>query len=288
MEKKNNPKYSGLIYNFEIFHIREKNIPLDTLEVKETIQSFAVEPQGHKLVVITGENLRTNVTFYRMGQGQKSGKIETLKVLSQPVNSAIWAPNGNYVVLAAMKMGSNQGGLLLFVDTNDCSIMAKQEHVDLSDVEWDPTGRYVTSYVNIHNAKRDHSFKIWTFQGNLVFEKNAERLLTFHWRPRPSSLLTEDMIKEIRRNRNVWTPKFDLRDRMLRTGESAKQQEQRRRLQEAFQAIKEKNVKRLEIQRQQRLQLRGGKDSDLSLDQRSSEEQTVEFLIKTEEIEYKV
>ena len=43
--------------------------------------------------------------------------------------------------------------MLLFVDTNDCSIMAKQEHVDLSDVEWDPTGRYVTSYVNIHNAK---------------------------------------------------------------------------------------------------------------------------------------
>ncbi len=24
----------GLIYNFEIFHMREKNVPLDTLEVK--------------------------------------------------------------------------------------------------------------------------------------------------------------------------------------------------------------------------------------------------------------
>jgi len=32
--EKNNPKYSGLIYNFEIFHMREKNVPLDTLEVK--------------------------------------------------------------------------------------------------------------------------------------------------------------------------------------------------------------------------------------------------------------
>ncbi len=71
----------------------------------EIIQSFAIEPSGHKLVVITGESLRTNVTFYKMGQGQKSGKIETLKVLAQPVTTAIWAPNGQYVVLAAMKAG---------------------------------------------------------------------------------------------------------------------------------------------------------------------------------------
>lgn len=71
----------------------------------ETIQSFAVEPVGHKLVVITGESVRTNVTFYRMGQGQRSGKIETLKVMTQPVTTAVWAPNGQYVVLAAIKTG---------------------------------------------------------------------------------------------------------------------------------------------------------------------------------------
>lgn len=64
-----------------------------------------MEPNGHKLIVITGENLRTNVTFYKMGQGQKSGKIEPMKVVSQPVTAAIWAPNGQYVVLAAMKTG---------------------------------------------------------------------------------------------------------------------------------------------------------------------------------------
>lgn len=44
----------------------------------EPVQSFAIESVGHKLIVITGEGLRTNVTFYKMGQGQKSGKIEVL------------------------------------------------------------------------------------------------------------------------------------------------------------------------------------------------------------------
>lgn len=105
----------------------------------------------------------------------------------------------------------------------------------------------------------------------------------------PRFPLTLNLFQEVRKNRHVWTPKFDLRDRMLRTGESAKQQENRRRLQEAFQAIKEKNAKRLAIQRNQRLQLRGGRDTDISLDQQASQagEETVEFLIKTEEVEYK-
>jgi hypothetical protein len=40
-----------------------------------------------------------------MGQGQKSGKIEILKSMAQPVTTAFWAPNGQYVVLAAMKTG---------------------------------------------------------------------------------------------------------------------------------------------------------------------------------------
>lgn len=42
---------------------------------------------------------------------------------------------------------------MIFIDTNDLTVMAKQEHPDLSDVEWDPTGRYVATSVNLYNAK---------------------------------------------------------------------------------------------------------------------------------------
>lgn len=31
-------KYSGMYYNFEIFHMREKEIPVDSVEIKEPIQ----------------------------------------------------------------------------------------------------------------------------------------------------------------------------------------------------------------------------------------------------------
>jgi hypothetical protein len=76
---------------------------------------------------------------------------------------------------------------------------------------------------------------------------------------------------------------------MLRTGESAKQQEHRRKLLDEFQKIKEKNIKRLAIQKAQRMKLRGGTDTDLLFEQQPSTvgEEVVEFLIKTEEVEYK-
>ncbi len=38
--------------------------------------------------------------------------------------------------------------------------MQKQEHPDLSDVEWDPTGRYVATSVNLWNAKVYFNFYV--------------------------------------------------------------------------------------------------------------------------------
>ena len=48
---------------------------------------------------------------------------------------------------------SSAGGQLVFVDAAEMSVMTKQEQPDLSEVEWDPTGRYVATSVNLWNAK---------------------------------------------------------------------------------------------------------------------------------------
>ena len=39
-------------------------------------------------------------------------------------------------------------GILEFVDTADMTVMAQTEHFMATDVEWDPTGRYVTTGVS--------------------------------------------------------------------------------------------------------------------------------------------
>ncbi len=59
----------------------------------------------------------------------------------------------DFVGIMNLFFSSSAGGQLIFFDTTDMSIMSKPEHPDLSDIEWDPTGRYVASSVNLWNAK---------------------------------------------------------------------------------------------------------------------------------------
>ncbi|GFS34858.1 eukaryotic translation initiation factor 3 subunit B [Nephila pilipes] len=40
-KEKNEYKYSGMYYNFEIFHMREKQIPVDSIEIKENITALS-------------------------------------------------------------------------------------------------------------------------------------------------------------------------------------------------------------------------------------------------------
>lgn len=42
----------------------------------------------------------------------------------------------------------SMNGALAFVDTSDCIMMNIAEHYMASDVEWDPTGRYVVTSVS--------------------------------------------------------------------------------------------------------------------------------------------
>ncbi len=60
-----------------------------------------------------------------------------------------WSPAGQYIVLAECR----EVGALEFIDTTDFSTMASGEHYKATNVEWDPTGRYVVSSVSAWNHK---------------------------------------------------------------------------------------------------------------------------------------
>lgn len=55
-------------------------------------------------------------------------------------------------VLVCKAMGffclCSMNGALAFVDTSDCTMMNIAEHYTASDVEWDPTGRYIVTSVS--------------------------------------------------------------------------------------------------------------------------------------------
>lgn len=46
--------------------MREKQIPVDSVECKEPIQAFAWEPVGQKFAMIHGESPSINVSFYEV------------------------------------------------------------------------------------------------------------------------------------------------------------------------------------------------------------------------------
>lgn len=61
-----------------------------------------------------------------------------------------WSPTGQFIVLCALRSTNYQ---LEFVDTSDFTITNTQEHFKLTDVEWDPTGRYVVTSVSYWTNK---------------------------------------------------------------------------------------------------------------------------------------
>lgn len=61
-----------------------------------------------------------------------------------------WAPQGQFVILAQLKTAE---GPLEFIDTSDFSIMNAIMPEMTTDIEWDPTGRYVMSAVSAWTGK---------------------------------------------------------------------------------------------------------------------------------------
>jgi len=276
-EKGENPKYSGMYYNFEIFHLREKNIPKDSEEVKEAIHAFAWEPVGNKFAIIHGESPNICVSFYGVKTGQKPTMLKRLE--KRVCNNLFWSPMGQFIVLADLRAN----GILEFVDTNDFTVMNTTDHFQVTDVEWDPTGRYVVTAVSYWKVKVDTGYWIWSFQGKIIKRNNLEGFCNFMWRPRPPTLLSVEQQKEIRKNLKKYSPQFESKDRMRMTKASKELMEKRSKLMKDFEEIRNRQLDIWKSQKPRRLELRTNVDTDeLDSDTKNVEEEVVEFFVKEE------
>lgn len=120
---KSEVKYSGMYYNFEIFHMREKEIPVDSVEIKESIHAFAWEPIGSKFAIIHGDMSNICISFYGVNAGQAPSLLK--KFEKKPYNHLFWAPSGQFIVLANLGL---TGGALEFLDTYDFTVMNIADH----------------------------------------------------------------------------------------------------------------------------------------------------------------
>lgn len=212
--------------------MREKDVPVDVIEMKvsEELVSLHWEPKGNKFSVISTENSNNLVCFYEVQQNTVgSSSTAGVKILKQieakGINVVKWSPKGKICVLAGIRGFT---GDLQFWDVDDLTMMSSGEHYSCTDVEWDPTGRYVVSFVSAWHVQNDNGLMMWTLTGQELAKQNIIGLKQFVWRPRPATLLPLSAQKKIKKNLKNYSKEFDEEDAAQSNKASTEVQEKRK------------------------------------------------------------
>ena len=134
--------------------------------------------------------------------------------------------------------------------------------------------------------KVDNAYWLWSFQGKILKRYQLDRFCQLLWRPRPPTLLTQKDIKEIKKNLKKYSVEFDVVDREQGSKKSKELLTRRRNFYEEFMAFRKLKDQEFREQKEQRLALRNGNDTDnLDADNADMEEEEVEFLVSEQIVE---
>ncbi|KAL2114864.1 hypothetical protein VTJ04DRAFT_10527 [Mycothermus thermophilus] len=251
----------------EIFRVKEKGVPVEVVDtIKDTVINFAWEPKGDRFVIITTPEPvgatavppKTSVSFFcpEKAKGNTVGNFKHLRTLEKKNSNAIyWAPKGRFVVIAAV--GNSQSSDLEFYDldfegdkpesekdlTANLQLMNVADHYGVTDIEWDPSGRYVASWASAWKHSMENGYHLYDFRGELLREEAIEKFKQFAWRPRPPCLLSKEEQKQVRKNLREYSRIFEQEDaERISSADVAVVEARRRLLNEWFawrEAIKE-------------------------------------------------
>ncbi|KIW50751.1 hypothetical protein PV05_09539 [Exophiala xenobiotica] len=244
----------SLATNLEIFRIKEKGVPVEVVDsLKDTVINFAWEPKGDRFVLITageavaGSNVlpKTSVQFFapEKVKGAGTGAFKHARTFDKKNSNGIyWSPKGRFVVVATVSV--QQHSDLDFYDLDyegekpeseahlnaNLMLMNSEDHYGMTDVEWDPTGRYVTTSASVWTHQMENGYKLWTFYGQLLAEAPTEKFKQLLWRPRPPTMLSKEEQRTIRRNLREYSREFEELDKEMEEGANLAVVEARRRL----------------------------------------------------------
>ncbi|XP_047340523.1 eukaryotic translation initiation factor 3 subunit B-like [Impatiens glandulifera] len=269
---------------FELFRIKERDIPIEVLELEnknDKIIAFAWEPNGHRFAVIHGDGPRPDVSFYSMRTTHNTGRVSKLTTLKgKQANALYWSPAGRFIILAGLK-GLN--GQLEFFNVDDLETMATTEHFMATDIDWDPTGRYVaTTVTSVHEM--ENGFNIWSFNGKLLYRTLKDHFFQFLWRPRPPTLLSAEKEEEIAKNLKKYSKKYEAEDQDVSTLLSEQDREKRKMLKDGWERWVNEWKRMHEEERLERLGLRDGEASDEEEEYEAKEVEVEELLNVKEEV----
>ena len=216
------------VTNLELFRLREKDIPVDVVELAQgqDVTNLFWEPHGTRFAVLAQEGTqKTVVQFYQMvpagatdtkgkkksAKAEQAGEVKLLKTAdAKGINQVVWSPKGRFCVLGGVR--GFQGDLQFWDVDDEPTLMNTGEHYMCTDVEWDPTGRYVMTSVSYWRVQSDTGFTLWSFTGQLLSRQSVPLFKQLLWRPRPPTLLSKEKQAEVKKKLKDYSREFDEQD----------------------------------------------------------------------------
>ena len=276
-----------LTTNFEVFRMREKDIPIEVVELDDTIVAFSWEPTGKRFAIIHGEGIRTAVSVYSVS-GKKVAQTATFD--NRQANALFWSPAGNQLLLAGL---GSMNGQLEWVDVDAVESLAQNEHFMASEVEWDPSGRYVITAVTQPigdggghwRFTHDNGYRLWSLQGVLLATVPLEKAHQVLWRPRPKGILSKEQLADINRTlKEKYWRRFEAEDEEIRRSQLQGRDKERQELKSQWKAYRARKEEEFAEEREMRRELRGGYKSDDEDDLVPVEQAVEEEISREEEI----
>lgn len=214
--------------NLEFFRMTEKAIPVEVIELKDTVTNFAWEPKGDKFITISRHDSAdpndkplpnsNTVSFYALERKKNiQAAWKVVKAFEKKSTTSIyWSPKGRFAVTTNFGVpGTAQANLEFWeFESDDTSNTITQvssgEYYGIVDMEWDPSGRFIALW----STKGQAGFKILNFHGELLHERGVDYFRGLTWRPRPGQVLTSKERRAVLKNLKEFSSRFDEEDAM--------------------------------------------------------------------------
>ncbi len=212
-----------------------KGVPCRGRRAQGPVTAFAWEPHGTHFAVISsnGPQLGTPAPV-SPSRPSSTSTTSTPRATSAPsrvldnktLNTLFWSPRGRHMVAATL--GSSQKFDLEWYDVDfmhevrqgnpsadpadDVKLIGTGEHYGITDLEWDPSGRYVATSASVWRHSLENGFAIWDFKGQELQKHIQDRFKQILWRPRPRSLLSKEDKYKVRKNLREYSKQFEEED----------------------------------------------------------------------------
>ncbi|KAJ5623896.1 Eukaryotic translation initiation factor 3 subunit B [Penicillium lagena] len=205
--------------NLEIFRVKEKGVPVEVVDsLKDTVINFAWEPNGSRFTAVS--------FFATEKKGSTAGNFKLVRTVEKKTSNGIyWSPKGRFVVVATVHSQSSFDMDFWDMDFEgekveaekdlaaNLQLMKTAEHYGVTDIDWDPTGRYVVSSASVWTHSMENGWNMHTFSGTTLSENPTEKFKQFSWRPRPATLLSKEEQKQVRKNLREYSKEFEEEDK---------------------------------------------------------------------------